>query len=319
MDGDSAASRLRVAARNLTLLAVFAFAAICLLRFADFDNIVLIALVAISPVALAVSVVTAGALTSLRWGVGGLVVVVVAALLALPGTVVPRTGCEVRASDQDNSVVVMSHNILAGNAQVDSLLAQVDRVDPDILLLQETTDAQFAALGVDLESEYPNRESLGLQHIVSRWPLSERFESGTSTGGALVATVESPIGAIRIANVHPSAPLSDERRTNQRQEYTDLTRWRVEQSVDLIMGDFNASGAHAIYRDIVSDSYEDAHRVAGCGSGLTWSRTLGTGPAILSLDHALVHDRLQAESFVVLDYAGSDHKAVAVEVTASRR
>ena len=122
------------------------------------------------------------------------------------------------------------------------------------------------------------------------------------------------VGSLRVANVHLSAPVNLERRSNQRDEFAEMAKWRIDESVDVLMGDFNASRAQALYRRVVGDGYTDGHRVAGCGTGLTWSRRADKGPALLSLDHALIHDRLRVESFEVLDFAGSDHKAIAVRV-----
>ena len=273
----------------------------------------MLGIVPIAPVFLAAGVLVTAALIGGRAGAGATVIVGLLAALLLPGTVVPRTGCDVTARGLGDSIVVMSHNALVGNRETSTLVNQFEHVNPDVLLLQETTGELFDEIYPALSQRYPHVISLGLQHIVSRWELSEPFEYGTSTGGVLAASVDSPLGSIRIANVHPSAPVSMERRSNQREEYAQMQTWRVEESVDVLMGDFNAGLAHAIYRDIVSDGYLDAHRSSGCGTGLTWSP--GTGlPAVLSLDHALVQERLVAESFEVLDSAGSDHKAIAVRL-----
>ena len=295
-------------------LGVVGAVVLVLLRFLDFDNIPLLGVVAIAPLLLAIGILATGALAGLRPFLAAAVVVGVFGALWLPGTVLPRSGCDVSGDRRDDAVVLMSHNLLVGNPNLDSVFAQIQEVDPDVLFLQETTGQMFNELYADLADHYPYVSALGLQHIVSRWPLTDRFESGTRTGGALIATIAAPSGDLRVANVHPSAPLTAERRVNQREEYAQLAEWRVDESVDLLMGDFNASGSHVLYRGVVSDGYVDAHRKVGCGTGLTWSRQLGSGPALLSLDHALVHESFRAERFEVLDYAGSDHKAIAVRV-----
>lgn len=307
--------RLRIATRNLAVLATAVFASLTAARFVDFDNLLLLGLVAVVPLLLAMSVLAVGFLSGRRFAVVSLALVVLVSVLALPGTVVPRVGCTVGASPGNEAVIVMSHNVFLSNSDPAALLAQIERVNPDVLLLQESSGQLFDELYVDLSRRYEHVLSSGLQFVVSRWELSDRFEAGTSSGGALVASVDTPRGLIRIANVHPSAPTTLDRRANQRLEYQQMRQWRESESVDVVMGDFNAGASHAIYRSVVSDGYVDAHREAGCGTGLTWSPNVERIPAALSLDHALVNQRLSVEAFQVLDFAGSDHKAIAVEVS----
>lgn len=307
-------ARLFLAFRNLVALGTFFAVVVALLRFVDFDNRTLLGIVPIAPILVAVGAVVFAALVNLRAFVAAMIVVVFLSVLALPGTVVPRTGCDISTSRDESGIVVMSHNALVRNADIAGLVAQIEAVDPDVLLLQETTRALRTALAERLDRQFANVETEGLQTIASRWPLSDRFVAGTRTGGALVATVEAPSGPLRVANVHLSAPLNVERRAAQRQEFDELVLWRAEQRVDVLMGDFNASSANATFREIVDDGYLDAHREAGCGPGLTWTRFIGSGPALLSLDHALIEQDTEIESFVVLDYASSDHKAIAVEL-----
>lgn len=306
---------LRIAARNLAVLASAAFAVLTAARFVDFDNLWLLGLVAVVPLLLAMSILAVGVLSGRRFAVVSLALVVLVAVLALPGTIVPRFGCTVRALPQSGSVTVMSHNVLFSNSDPAALLAQIERVNPDVLLLQETSWERFSALYPELSDRYGFVTSSGVQYIVSRWELSDQFEAGTSTGGAVVASVDTPLGLIRIANVHPSAPTTLDRRAAQRMEYQQMQAWRESESVDVLMGDFNAGASHAIYRSLLSDGYVDAHREAGCGTGLTWSPNVERIPAALSLDHALVNQRLSVETFEVLDFAGSDHKAIAVELS----
>lgn len=313
---DSATSstrNLRVFSRNFGVVASLALAVLCALRYLDVDATILLALIAVAPALLALTVAATAALTS--WRALGIAVLVLTVLAGawLPGPILPRTQCSLGGSGAERGVVVASHNIFVFNNDLNAVTAQVDEINPDVLLLQETTAEQLAVLSAELPA-LAHVESQGLQHILSRWPLGDVFASGTSTGGALVATVDSPLGELRVANVHPSAPLSGERRDNQRIEFEDLRQWRVSERVDVVMGDFNASAAQPLYRNVVSDGFVDAHRASGCGTGLTWSPRSGGGPAVLSLDHALVHERVGIESFVVFDYAGSDHRAIAVEL-----
>jgi len=291
------------------------------LRFVDFDSILLLGLVAVSPVAIFAAGILLAATAGLRSFFGALVVVAVIGALALPGTLWPRTGCAISIDRDDSTIVVMSHNALVGNdAFFSSFVAQVRTIDPDVLLLQETPGELLSGLQVKLGDElFANVQSAGLQHIASKWPLADGWLDGSLTGGLVAATVASPAGDIRIANVHLSAPVNSERRRNQIAEFERLPVWVNEQNLDLLMGDFNAGASQKAFRDAIPGDMVDAHRAAGCGTGLTWTRSVGRGPAILSLDHALVDASISIEDFVIGDFAGSDHKAITVELSLDER
>lgn len=284
------------------------------IRFVDVDQLALLGVVPIAPFIAAFGFVLLAATFGVRACGVGLVLVSVAGILAMPGTFLPRTGCDVTADRDTSSLVVFSHNALVGNQMVDEVAKQVLSVDPDLVLLQESPSPFVTALQADLDGRYPHRETLGLQTFLSRWPLTNVTATGTNTGGAVIATMRSPEGVLRVANFHASAPVRPDRRANQRQEYAAMQEWRASEQVDIVMGDFNAGGAQPLFRQAVSGEFVDAHRSAGCGFGLSWKRS-GTF-ALLSLDHALVNERNVVESFEVLDYAGSDHKAIAVRIRA---
>ncbi len=301
--------------RRLVMVATAAAVLLSLLRFVDLDHLLLLGVVPLSPVLVAVGLLILAATYGLRTLVGVTGGLVLAVGLALPGTVLPRTGCTVVTNPASPGFVVFSHNALVGNQAVQEFAAQLVASNPDVVLLQEAPEAFVEALVAELEDgKYPHIETHGLQSILSRWALTDVATTGTRTGGALIATMNAPNSSVRIANFHASAPLSGERRTNQRIEFEAMSKWREAESVDLVMGDFNAGAAQPLYRNAVGDGYVDAHRSAGCGTGLTW-RQVDT-PALLSLDHALVHESYDVESFEVLDYAGSDHKAIAVRISA---
>ena len=290
------------------------------LRFVDFDSIPLLGLVAVAPVGVAVSFVLLAATAGARPLIITLLAVAFLAGLALPGTILPRTGCAIDGDRGDGTVVVMSHNALVGNRDLPAVADQIRTIDPDVLLLQETPDEALRRLEDNLGSDrFPHVQSAGLQHIASKWPLASGWLDGSATGGLLAATVASPVGAVRIANVHLSAPVTSERRRNQRAEFERLPVWVKEQNLDLLMGDFNAGTSQKAFRDAMPPELVDAHRAAGCGTGLTWTRSIGDGPAILSLDHALVDELISIEDFVVGDFAGSDHKAIAIEFSLDGR
>lgn len=291
------------------------------LRFVEVDQRILLGLVPVAPWALVASALVAALLHSGQAFAGVAAVSVIAVGLAMPGTVLPRTGCSVQGQTVQGDVVIYSHNVLFGSADEQAILAQIESVDADVVVLQEA-DAEFVeSIGLLLD-EYPHRIQRGWQVTFSRWEFAaDQQATESDIVGALQVVVNTPAGPLRVVNVHSPWPLKPGGRDVQIQQFdllSDVLTHNEAMPV-VAIGDFNSTPSDARYRALASgDSARgeiaDAHRTAGCGFGVGWSPLPGVGPAVLSIDHTVVSGA-QVESYEVLDYAGGDHKGIAVHVS----
>ncbi len=281
-----------------------------LLRFIDFNIPLLFAIVPVAPTFAAVALVLAALTFGRRTAAATFSCVVLAFGLALPGTLLPRTGCEMAA----DSVTIMSHNIYWRSYDPATIAAQILAVGADVVALQESDDTFMAALLPLVEGQYPYlarseaQETLGMATL-SRWPMTDvvdTWRDDQQINPFLITTVETPEGSVRVANVHLTVPASHPQQERQEREFQAMLGPTFG-DVDVFIGDFNASAAHVRYRRLVQGGFVDAHREAGCGWGVTWSRR---GVSLMSLDHMLTASTVRPESFQVLDYAGSDHRAI---------
>jgi hypothetical protein len=85
----------------------------------------------------------------------------------------------------------------------------------------------------------------------------------------------------------------------------------------VLAGDFNATLDHAALRAVLRRGWDDAAQRAGRGLAWTW-RPLRLPYPRLSLDHVLVDPRIAVASVDLVDVAGSDHRAVVVELVLPR-
>ncbi len=291
------------------------------LRFVEVDQRLFLGLVPVAPWIFLLSVLVAAALHS-RTLVGCVgVASVVAVAVAMPGTVLPRTGCSVPLDGVDNGIVLYSHNVQVSRGDQDALVAQIESVNADIVVLQEA-DAEFVeSLGSGL-ANYPHRVQRGWQAIFSRWDvLLEDDGQAFDIVGALAVAVDTPAGQLRVVNVHSPWPLKPGGRDVQIQQFEQLGEILAENEAMAIvaLGDFNATSADVRYRTLASGESArgqivDAHREVGCGFGVGWSPNPGIGPALLGIDHAVVSGA-HVESYEVLGYAGGDHKGIAVQIS----
>ncbi len=311
-------ARLREPLRVLAALGTAGFAVLTLLRFIEIEieSAMLLAVVALAPWVMAMGMLLVAVLTGWKVGVAALAAIVVFAMAALPGTVIPRMGCDVVAGRSDSDVVVFSHNVLFGVPGTDVIAEQIASVEPDIVVLQEA-DELIAGELLDRFDGLAHGVTEGRQVILSRWEISEVEQTlpfGNGTHALLRSEIDTPLGVVDVVNVHATPPIIDGGRQSQFAQFDYLAGTDFSNPV-LAMGDFNAAPSDKRFRASVGSSdFIDARREAGCGFGVSWSATPGSGPAHLAIDHALVAG-LTVESFEVLDYVGSDHKAIAVRLS----
>lgn len=244
---------------------------------------------------------------------GGLVTVYLAA------TIVPRAvGDGTVAAAGDQTVRVLSANIHVGTADPRALVELVDRLDPDVLAVQELTpkaDRELRAAG--LSERLPNsllevRTASAGSGIYTRLPL--RRLPSPDRFAFRIPRVELTVDGgrrLRLVDVHPYPPQRyrvDEWEAALRSLPTAGTGapW-------VLAGDFNATLDQSQLREVVGRGYRDAAAVAGRGLEPTFPREGHTIPPI-TIDHVLADRRLGIAEYSVEDLPGSDHRAVFAEV-----
>lgn len=295
-------------------------AGLTVLRFIELDQRLLLGLVPIAPWIFVAFALLSASLYSRAVLAGAGVVSIAAVLAALPGPVLPRSGCNTFEATGDRDVVVYSHNVFVSGADQQTIVAQIESVNADIVVLQEADSEFVESLALPFD-EYPHRSQEGGQVTFSRWEFASDDEVAVDIVGALDVSVDSPAGLLRVINVHSPWPLKPGGRDTQVQQFELLSEALADNDAMPIVaiGDFNATPSDARYRSLASgDSARgpivDAHREAGCGFGVGWSPIPGVVPALLSIDHAIVAGA-SVENFQVLDYAGGDHKGIAVHLS----
>jgi endonuclease/exonuclease/phosphatase family metal-dependent hydrolase len=242
------------------------------------------------------------------------------ATLCLLAAIVPRTiAGEVADPAGHETFTVLSANIHHGTADPAALMALVDRVEPDLLSVQELTpsyDAKLRRAGIqrrfphDVLSLHGGASGAGL---FSRLPLRRLPERARFEFRLPRALVTLPGGSrLRIVGVHPYPP---------KQGYVAVWRAALESlpaagsgTPWILAGDFNATLDQAELRQILDRGYRDAGDVTGKGLIPTWPARWGV-PPFVTIDHVLVDSRLGIASYAVDDIPGSDHNAVSAELT----
>jgi endonuclease/exonuclease/phosphatase (EEP) superfamily protein YafD len=232
-------------------------------------------------------------------------------------------------------LTVFSANLLRGTTVSDALLAEIRRVDPDVILFQEYTPAHAATLAFTLADIYPHRHVAMREHafgqaVFSRLPFLEppidaphaalRSDPSTRTGGVVGAQdpqirVVVPLAdqPVVIQNIHyppPTRPafLAEQRRMNA---------WLVADASRghrpfLAGGDFNSTPESLNARDLRAAGLIESFAAVGRGRGATWPTA---GPLVLvpgvRIDHLWHSPRLRCVHAEVCAPNDSDHRPIA--------
>jgi len=241
---------------------------------------------------------------------------------ALLGAVLPRRPATVPVPHGPR-VRIATVSLRRGLVRPGPVLDLVRRLDVDVLSVQELTpraerDLRAAGIG----------DLLPWAHVIPARPGSAPAASGAIwarmpavAAGAVPGTFEQPTAVIAVPGaqpieltaVHTAPPATSPR--SVRAWTGDLAALPAPQSALLrvLAGDFNATLDHAALRAVLRRGWTDAAQRAGRGPSWTW-RPLRLPWPRLTIDHVLVHPRISVASVRVERVAGSDHRALVVDL-----
>jgi len=258
-----------------------------------------------TPYAAVAALLVTGLAVALRnWAAAAVAVVATAYLAAV---VLPRAiGNETTSAAGRDTLTVLSANVYLGKVDPDALIEMVDRLDPDILSVQELTPS-FA-------------EKLRQAGIERRLPHSVLMAQPKGRGGGLYARFPlTPLPRqthflfrmprARLIAVHPQPPSMS---FDGWREGLESMPAPGRGAPWILAGDFNATFDQAEFRDIVDSGYRDAGDATGNGLEPTWpDPNESIYPwGLITIDHVLADNRLGVAGYGVEDLHGSDHRAV---------
>lgn len=225
------------------------------------------------------------------------------------------TGANPPAAAGAAPLVVMTANLLKGEADGADVVRRASAADVDLLVVEEVTAAELAAMDRSgLADLLPYSVGTAGDGAAGTMAFSR---SPVSDGAAISTTLDSwsfHTEGLTVLAVHAFPP-------------TDAAAWRHDHAViadavarlqpDLALGDFNATADHAPMRALAAAGYRDAGELADRGWQPTWpARGVFDllGLPLAQIDHVLVGPRLAALAMRTTTIAGSDHRGVLAEV-----
>lgn len=261
-------------------------------------------------IALAVVGLVLSLLTRAWLALGANVVVIAVALVTILN-VSNRPGCE----PGEERLAVMALNAKYGHADVAQLADAVERHDIDVLVVTEVDEAMIAALvATEPGRRFAHRSAQTVEGgspagtvILSRYPATrvDVPEGDAVTFQQPAMSVDVDGRSVLVRGVHPQPPVPRSL-DHWREGLLDLGEWqRAQRGRPLVMaGDFNASSAHAPFRDAKRGMYD----TAGLWPTATWPLQRSY-PPFADIDHVLVRG-LSVEDAGTEEIDHSDHRAV---------
>ncbi|MFD6894384.1 endonuclease/exonuclease/phosphatase family protein [Rhodococcus sp. NPDC060086] len=218
-----------------------------------------------------------------------------------------------------DALTVMQANILFGEADPITVVAEVEARRVDLLTVSELTaeavDA-FASEGLDRILPYHfvvPEPGAGGTGIWSRFPLSDEVEYDGFVMNQVSATADVPgAGPVAVYAFHPVPPVY-----NTEVWADELSRLQEilesAPSGPVIVGaDFNATYDHAQYRAMLTGRLRDTAEQVGAGLLFTYPAEARL-PPVVGIDHILVAGG-RATSVETVTLPGSDHRAVVAQI-----
>jgi endonuclease/exonuclease/phosphatase (EEP) superfamily protein YafD len=214
-------------------------------------------------------------------------------------------------------LTVLAFNTLEGEADLGGLREAIRSRRPDVISLSEAGDAFRLRLAPVVEplgyrvytSTVPRTPDMeGVTALVASDVGDVRVHAGTDTSLPYLELSGGGLGELRFVAFHALAPLPD-LMSSWRNDLAQLARWCAGSTPAVVAGDFNATLDHSALRSAMSGC-QDAADQRGAGLIPTWdlsTRIRDVGPQI---DHVIVTEGIEAQSFEVLDISGSDHRAI---------
>ncbi len=237
---------------------------------------------------------------------------------------------------------VFSLNVYADNRSYDSIVAEINRWDPDVIVLVEMSGRTGKAIIPQLKEEYPYisyPNVIGGGTVLTRTPSKRQtsplaYRIGEPEADAPREPVVMEFSGIDVAiyGVHLMSPsrtlkqstgwdafgtLAYSTRENRRQ-VADLTELiQLETRPTIIAGDFNFTRHTANMKQLRSVGMIESHAQAGTGLGITWTPKWWPQISRLSgfrIDHILMTRELKAIAHYVGHDVGSDHLPVISDI-----
>ncbi len=211
---------------------------------------------------------------------------------------------------------VVSYNMLYGNPQLASAARHILALEPDVVVLLETSAAQLEIFTAALPGWHavsrPRADPFGIAVLTREAPIRATvIEPGPAWMPAIELELELGGRPVALMAVHPPPPVSAANTRTRDELLRHVSRWAAaHEGPTLVMGDLNATPWSSALAEILDEG--PLRSTQSFGLQGTWPASLG-GLA-LPIDHALYSGSLHPVARTIEPAFGSDHRMLFVEL-----
>ena len=257
---------------------------------------------------------------------GVLAVLLTVAVVAPVGIVTAQSGAlddgaSEASGESGERLRVMALNTYFNGADDASIIAETRRIDPDVLVLSETSSAEVAAVegGTGLTSTSPVDDSGGASGtavlVRPGTPVSDVVEDRGLTGHQTPSARVSVPAPVDVYGVHTLPPAFSDLISGWEENLATLRDSFEASDVPLVLaGDFNATVAHPEFRDFLDRTGLTRCEGSSGVQRLTGSPTWPDPFPLVRIDHILVRDGI-CEDGGTVQVEGTDHRGVWADIS----
>lgn len=210
-----------------------------------------------------------------------------------------------------------------------SVAAEIERLKPDVVALEELNPDMAAGLVETLGERYPHRAVFALgvagRGLLSRFPIVESgLVEGDGERGILECVLEVEGRRLRVHVVHLSlmSALWGIQEATSRDLLVSVARLKraaaEEGTPGLLVGDFNSTESSGLYRRLLGLGLVDGYRQGGAGFAFSFPVDYRYPyirvPMCVRIDHLFLTAGLSVKKAQLGPDAGSDHLPLQAEV-----
>ena len=217
---------------------------------------------------------------------------------------------------------VLCHNVWTWNDAYDTVYAEFEAADPDVLYLTEFSRLWYRAgkqrgfFDRYAYSTTPGRYT-GQDALYSKYPIKILRRHAVVRRQIIQAVLDVDGTPLQVVGVHVPRPLP-EGSEHQPLEYNRYFEKLLEVVADgrgprVVLGDFNATQHARWYQRVVAERLRSAHNAVGRGWATSWPNGQDWLPPI-RIDHVLISPNITCLNVWEGRGAGSDHKPIIADL-----
>ena len=216
---------------------------------------------------------------------------------------------------------IFDANVEYSNVALGGIAEEIRHAHPDVVTLEELTNAGVAALGsTGVLGTYrwhfvaPDSGSNGIG-VWSDVPLTDVRLWFAAAHPEVMGVLSMPDGArLQLLVVHTTAPRNGSTTQWRRELSAVAAAVRQTSQPMIVAGDFNATSNMYEFQRILHAGLSDTAVKQGKGWEMTWSRQLHVVPPLVRIDHVLYSKGITSTSYRTGGGSGSDHRPIVAEL-----